>query len=595
MTEKKIFLQFIQSEASTSQEFEAARKYVIQASLDEKKLFLDKIDAIIHLVLQNMIEKHVYDFHYFREIYQRYGLFDLYFQHVFQLYLYRYQKDDLVNQYFNRQECRESIIFAAAKTVLWNRKDLAKIAKRYHISYDRLKQIITEYAQKEYHLTNNFKDYRTCYRAFRRFLDQHDHELNTKENAYTYYNVYALLPEKDEFQRVVQQYFNQIIHLIHDEAAINHFLEKHHLTDYDLYYFTMIIPNLDASVQLQIFTRFKKYYDLCLDGRFITKNLREKSNSLGMYPQHLIQLGTIYAKEVLKNEHIEKEIAQYRIRRVYTKKAYSILDRVAKETDPIKIYEELAATQIDLGDVYIYCYAIRQDLEKKEQQKLEQKLLKDLKNYHDRNCQRNHSNDYLLYQKYLQGTDDFQTFCEKNGKNVIYFRRKASDLNNPYAQEVQVRIKKEAQEKSELQILLCEELYQSIRDGIMVNGIHRDFTLVDYFYYFGNLQIHKMRYHIMNLADPIKTTLCKFFKPLRFVNNVHVEAIRKSIYEYDSLKDENGFPIKGTGKILTGEELNEVIQFFQENQIPLYDKLVAIALKCHANHSLYEKNTLQRK
>ena len=99
----------------------------------------------------------------------------------------------------------------------------------------------------------------------------------------------------------------------------------------------------------------------------------------------------------------------------------------------------------------------------------------------------------------------------------------------------------------------------------------------------------------MNLADPIKTTLCKFFKPLRFVNNVHVEAIRKSIYEYDSLKDENGFPIKGTGKILTGEELNEVIQFFQENQIPLYDKLVAIALKCHANHSLYEKNTLQRK
>ena len=146
-----------------------------------------------------------------------------------------------------------------------------------------------------------------------------------------------------------------------------------------------------------------------------------------------------------------------------------------------------------------------------------------------------------------------------------------------------------------MQIYWCKELILAIQNGINIHGINRKFNLFDYFYYFGEYQIHQFFIPKLPLPQPEKTILSKFFAPLKKANYLNLNTFLNSMYEFRPKLDKKGTPIKGSGRVLSREELQEIADIFETKNIPFNDILLNMATRCYANGSLIEEIPLQRK
>ena len=201
-------------------------------------------------------------------------------------------------------------------------------------------------------------------------------------------------------------------------------------------------------------------------------------------------------------------------------------------------------------------------------------------------------NRYTFYEEYVNGDANLREHCHTNDREEKIVKSQYKHLKN---EELVVKFSAKMNQEKEAILYYFRLLIQNIKSGITVNGVNRKFTLFDYFYYFGQFNLHKIVLTQLPLSAREKTTLNIFFKPLSSANPLNKNVVIHSIYEYNCDKDELGFPIKGTGRIITEDELTCIVDIFLEKNIPLYDKLVSIATRLYNQNALIEVDTLQRK
>lgn len=599
LTEKEAFFRFITEDECSSKNFYKAVKYFSQATFDERNQFYQKLKNILSLCLDEMTKCHSNNLEIAKKIYQKYGINDYYFKYAFRFFAHNQSENSLSSIYLDllNDEDKEKI-FEDLKQSLWDNKKFTEIAKEYHLSQTELDQLIIDYAVRHYKISaDDFKKYKLYYRNFRRFLSLEKINRYQRRNAYYYYQNYALPEEKEEFEYLVQNYLVKIIRYSNNPEALDAFLSESNLSDYDLYFFTTI-QSIDFNVKEKLFARFKTYYDGCLKYNFSVVDIKREALKLKLKSEDYVFLARVYAKEVL---HIDGELERI-VENHYTKPIYDVLKNIQDETDLAKIEAILDQEKVKPSDISVFCYCVNSKLPKENQQSLERKLLECLRVVQSRRIAEGRkktsvaSPDYSLYHEYLNQDLNFIHFCNLKGINFKSFRYVYKTLKNPeLAVKLEERIQKESIDNEKAQVYWCKELIEAIQNGITINGINRKFNLFDYFYYFGDYQIHRFFLPKLPLSQPEKTILSKFFAPLKRVNYMNKNVVLRSVYEFYPQLDKKGKPIKGTGRILSEEELQEIVDIFEARNIPLYDILISMAVRCYANHSLIPEMSLQRK
>ena len=597
LKEKDAFFRFVNGFSCSPADFNLVLRYFKHADFQEKGLFYQRQKSMVFACLREMIKQHSTASAICQKIYQNLGISDYYFQSVFHFIIHSYADDELVKTYCAMlQEEKAEKIFEEAKQALWENQKLNKIAKQNHLSISQVEQFLADYAIQHYHISfDDFKQYKSCYRNFRRFLALEKINYSQKRKAYYYYQNYASKEEKEEFLYVVQNYLVKIIRISHKPQALDAFLEEANLSDYDVYLFTTI-QSIDINVKERLFFRFKKYYDGCLKYNFSVVDIKKDAYHLSA--NEYIHLARVYAKEVL---HIEAPLEKI-VEKHYTKPVYEALKTIQDETDLAKIEQVLYDENVKTIDISVFCYCVNANITKEEQQRLEKKLLECLKVVHTRRVAEGQKKvaitptDYSLYYEYLNQELNFMDFCKQKGISFKNFRYAYKVLKNPeLANKLEERIKKESANHVNMQIYWCKELILAIQNGINIHGINRKFNLFDYFYYFGEYQIHQFFIPKLPLPQPEKTILNKFFAPLKKANYLNLNTFLNSMYEFRPKLDKKGTPIKGSGRVLSREELQEIADIFETKNIPFNDILLNIATRCYANGSLIEEMPLQRK
>lgn len=595
MEQKEAFFRFITNHECNAKDFNSALEYFYQASLGEKEMFFQKQKKIFLASVEEMKKKRTNDFTQVKDVYQKFGMSNLYFEHIFHFFNNNSKEDELSLEFFISQDK----IFNEAKNCLWDSRKLYKIAKKYHITLALLDDLLSGYAKEYYGIDKErFQDFKIYYRNFRKVLAMQKVSRFQRRQAYLYYQTYALPEEKEEFLYLVQNTIVKVTSIIDLKEATDAFLKENSLSDYDLYFYSTV-QNLNAYFKEKLLARFQIYYDICVKYNFSTEVSKE-ATKYGITSKEFIELAMVYARDVLKIDgDLKKEQSI-----IYTKPIYKILDSIKDERDFNKIVEVLYQNHVSLQDVSIFCYCVNSSLAKEVQHDLERKLLTCLNIVHKKRIDEGHKKakanqsiyDYARYYEYLNQDLNFIDFCNAKGINFKNFRYSYKHLKNQsLTQALEERIKRETSEDLKIKTYWCKELIQSIQNGITINGVHRKFNLFDYFYYYGEYQIHKYFLPDVPITHQERAVLNVFFAPLKKVNYINQDVIINTVYEFQCQEDDKGRLIKGTGRVLTKEELQTIVNLFNEKDIPFYDVLVSIAIRCFAHNSLVEEMTLQRK
>lgn len=121
-----------------------------------------------------------------------------------------------------------------------------------------------------------------------------------------------------------------------------------------------------------------------------------------------------------------------------------------------------------------------------------------------------------------------------------------------------------------------------IENGIEENGIKRDFDLID-FYNNTTIKIETILEYTKKELDQGKYKILKEFileNKDRLQSKPHeVKEIMKLNIELNCQKDKNGFPIIGTGELLTNEEKELLVEYLKKRKIPQNAKNYKLLIK----------------
>ena len=230
-----------------------------------------------------------------------------------------------------------------------------------------------------------------------------------------------------------------------------------------------------------------------------------------------------------------------------------------------------------------------------EGRKSQIKTLDEKKNINRKN---NKNAATIIITKYLAEENiSFSRFLNDNNISENMFTEYVSVIKEHnkelYEKYVLLRSKKEKISRN-IEREQLEEVSIKIRNGIEENGEIRDFDIIDY------LSITKVP---LSFAYKIsKNTYNEELKKFAFK---HIDAEKYNRYEYDALKtekrivgfklDSKGRIIEGSGREITDKEKEELIEYLNENDIPINKHTYNAALRRYLNNFIKfdQKNTLK--
>ena len=116
-----------------------------------------------------------------------------------------------------------------------------------------------------------------------------------------------------------------------------------------------------------------------------------------------------------------------------------------------------------------------------------------------------------------------------------------------------------------------------IREGILDNGILREFNILDYYLIF-SIPLTKLKELSIKLPQKERNLIYEFINK-HYLKMIPKYSIIDTQYEINCQKDKNGLPIKGTGIIITNEEKELIINYLIANDIPISEEIYKVALK----------------
>ena len=94
----------------------------------------------------------------------------------------------------------------------------------------------------------------------------------------------------------------------------------------------------------------------------------------------------------------------------------------------------------------------------------------------------------------------------------------------------------------------------------------------------------------MNLTTAINV----FFAPLSLAKDLFSKDLIQTTFEFNALKDENGLPVINSGNMLNQDAIIQIVDYFEQNKIPLNTVTFNTALQLYSANTLFlNEDTLQ--
>ena len=142
-----------------------------------------------------------------------------------------------------------------------------------------------------------------------------------------------------------------------------------------------------------------------------------------------------------------------------------------------------------------------------------------------------------------------------------------------------------------------EELVNFIKNGVNINGKTRNFDILDYYILSKGVPV---KVFLENLPKDISLDNLKTLKTFFFNNNegtlmdidsYYIRQILSTKDEVNTKRNEEGYPIPGTGRIIKTEEKRNIIDYIINNNIPLTTKIYSLAMKRYISGELIIEDT----
>lgn len=319
------------------------------------------------------------------------------------------------------------------------------------------------------------------------------------------------------------------------------------------------------------------------------------------YENYLI-LAKTYAKVCLHILDINDKIYTMRYQvKIPKGKNNAILEKILIESDPKNL--DVLFSQLDGAKNLIanYCYSRNRNFTPQKRLETEQILMQKLQDYRNRKkalakekreLQKEAKKDYYdkIIQAYCESSLTLEEFCASIPIAISSFQKLIKNYNNHSVLElVQKKIDLEQKQKEEEKRNIIRKLIYYLQNGIEENGTIREFDLIDYFVLFPNCDFHRIHipHTILNRGE--ETLIESFFAPIKLINHFDPTKIINQHFELIKTNEDHSI----TNIIVSKEILEQIVIYFQENNIPKSTILFDIALKRYINHTLNLKDNLQ--
>lgn len=400
--------------------------------------------------------------------------------------------------------------------------------------------------------------------------------------------------------------------------------------------------NLENNLEIDLKNKeqlYKYCYEYCESVEWDNKKIKNLAIQLNRTVDTIRQYARIYAIEYLKisKETLMEKISVYASLRAKEKarsekelSKYNILfAKLCFEDDPRKIIELIENADVIKGalkervfnyvmkyypdqvdelvyslkqkiDIYLnYCkkrnkLIVEAVVKEKRRQRKEQIVLENMPKA-EKYINMFINQEVITKKDFCKSTklnlSDFEAFVElvKNNNKELYEK---------YLQ----KIKFEANQRYLDFIFQINEVIELIKNGVIEeNGNVREFNLLDYYLIIklNNETVFDIGKKVLDNQEMnlLRKFIGKNSTNVIFYDSINLKKLLDEKVEINCQKDKKGFPIPGTGKIITREEKQSIIDYLMENRVPLNSKTYDIALKRYLNGNLIvsESKTYSKK
>lgn len=594
MDEKQAFIKFIQAEKCSKEEFLLARKYAKEHSSIEVEQIFSKLYTIVKNVLEETINSNYPSVHNAKYIYERFGIDSDYFDKVLKSFLKKNYNLSITRRYYKTICVNHSIelesVYNDLKEHFWSVQYTKQLALKYKYTFLEFNFLIAFFAKEKYNIPfTAFKEYQMEYVTFYRMLKGQAKTRVDKEHAYNYMRNYASLKEKKLFEVFAIKILSNMRTAEYQNNNANKFLEANSLNDYDLYIFLTLCPNLEENYRNFIYFRFESYYRYCRTTHMDTELISQKAKTKQMNISEFISLGQIYAHNI-----INTDLYQQNSRKNFTSKTYQILEKLVEETDPLVIKKGLIDNHITSNNIVDFCFSYHSEYSREKQDALEVKLLNYLKQArtdHYTKIPELPQNIESILKTYIKSGLNLEACCNMYSYRcaavIEYFKVSNNNIVNQAKEKYKLERENEKRNKASYYHKLYLQLFDYIKNGITVHGVNRAFTLVDYFCLFPDSKLHTRRIYMTSLTNEEKTTINIFFSPLSSAKDLFSKDLIHTTFEFNALKNENGIPVVYSGNILNQEDIMQIVDYLEQNRVPLNTVTFNIALQLYSTNMLF--------
>jgi len=587
------FLKFNELKPCTYEEFSNAKSYFEEASILERKEFLNNMFLIIQRCFSAMYSKKSTSFLNVSDIYSLYGLTDEDFNNYFNLFMEKFAPKIITDKYeelkvIEKERMIENI-FEMAKLSYW--MDLKKIAIFYNIKVIDVKSYIQYYAFQVLKLNKSkFTRFKKTFKAYHAFINSQNYNF---DYAFEYYKMHATKEEKIVFKNKIDIIINNVKDLLNNKDALISYLSSIKFNLFNLY---SIIKEFYYEDLLMAFSNLlKEYYEYADSVNWNSALIKDAAKNANLSYENYLFLAKIYAKKVLKINNIEEVIVNKRIIVGNKESRFTeILYQIIEEKDENVLFKLFDDNKIQKEHIYRFCFSKARNFTSDIQQEYKNILLNKYETYHNIKMS-NRKPSFKIITELLNSPLSFKEFCKVNNLNVGQFRYTINNIEDPVIlrsiidkinkdeQDLRNEVKKEKEANNMYIETRIRQLISYIVNGININGIIKDFDLIDFFVLFKDVNHNVKTYPFLNGLD--KKVLYKFFDKIYKSNYFNRDTLLNSYIQVSN------------ARIINKDEIAYIISFMESYNLPMLDVVFSVALKRYLNNNLdiykLQENTLK--
>lgn len=553
MNKKECFEKFILTREVSQEELTKAKEYYNEATPEEKKTFDMICSSIGKKILNSIMNKNDLKL---KSLLRKYNLTPKDAEYMINKYTEKEESLIILLDYWslNTKSLENYLkrIYEECLANNWQKEKLQALAKKLHISYEMLLQVLNEYLTKysidETITMSQILEKLELSKASPNQVNTPSSQKSKKEKSQLSQEIKNKRILESKYYKFVQMLLESANNTDIDRYVVEHKIRFHYFRSD---YLKLLIEVYSTQHSIEEAIKFQEQIILAYDNYFknrqVSKYYRfclmlinnESITSLNKFATEEV-LGLTY----LKNKYIAQFIAMYKeshseeeTRKIANILTTNLRNFLMKRKEKEEIVNNLTAEEIQELKFQALAYI-------------------------------HGANAYSGYGSYkAKKLDDNQ---------VILLSQIDSKLYALYCEKLSKHI--------HIDIKDIDRLVLYLQNGIIENDTVREFDIIDYYLIF-----NKPLEYILKAVKAVSADAEKLLRIFYNQNRPRLTTIQE-IYslniEINCARDDKGFPIPGTGLMATSEEKTQIINYLISNNIPLTTVTYRIALNRYFNNQL---------